>query len=123
MKALLSTMVPSTVSSVLCRRTGTKAHIPTTYIDDQLDNWQKLYYGNHYDKLKAIKSQYDPSNMFAFPTSVEEGSGDSGNGAGNGNGSGSGSESKGARTSRTGGAIQSETVLFSTVTVGVLSRV
>ncbi|KAK1223162.1 hypothetical protein PQX77_013967 [Marasmius sp. AFHP31] len=42
------------------------------YIDDRLDNWQKLYFGNHYDKLKSIKSQYDPSDVFEFPTSVEE---------------------------------------------------
>ncbi|KAL0060092.1 hypothetical protein AAF712_013137 [Marasmius tenuissimus] len=44
----------------------------TNYIDDRLDNWQQLYYGNHYDKLKSIKSQYDPSDVFEFPTSVEE---------------------------------------------------
>ncbi|KAK1223161.1 hypothetical protein PQX77_013966 [Marasmius sp. AFHP31] len=46
----------------------------TNYIDDRLDNWQHLYYGNHYDRLKSIKSEFDPNNVFAFPTSVEESS-------------------------------------------------
>ncbi|KAL0057741.1 hypothetical protein AAF712_015606 [Marasmius tenuissimus] len=45
----------------------------TNYIDDRLDNWRNLYYGNHYDRLRNIKSQFDPSDVFAFPTSVEGG--------------------------------------------------
>lgn len=42
------------------------------YIDDRLQNWQQLYYGPHYPRLKALKDQYDPMNTFSFPTSIEE---------------------------------------------------
>ncbi|KAL0572838.1 hypothetical protein V5O48_009128 [Marasmius crinis-equi] len=46
----------------------------TNYLEDRLDNWQKLYFGNHYDRLKSIKSTYDPKGIFTFPTSIEESS-------------------------------------------------
>ncbi|KAG6829565.1 hypothetical protein H0H92_004112 [Tricholoma furcatifolium] len=42
------------------------------YIDDQLPNWQKLYYGSHYDRLKSLKEQYDPRDVYDFPTAIEE---------------------------------------------------
>ncbi|KXN85100.1 Reticuline oxidase, partial [Leucoagaricus sp. SymC.cos] len=41
------------------------------YIDDRLADWQQRYYGAHYEKLQAIKRLVDPSNVFAFPTSIE----------------------------------------------------
>ncbi|KAL1706983.1 hypothetical protein EV121DRAFT_288963 [Schizophyllum commune] len=42
------------------------------YPDDRLENWQKLYYGQHYERLTQLKSLYDPGNVFQFPHAVEE---------------------------------------------------
>ncbi|KAL1700533.1 hypothetical protein EV121DRAFT_263994 [Schizophyllum commune] len=41
------------------------------YVEERLENWQELYYDGHYQKLQQIKAQYDPTNVFHFPTSVE----------------------------------------------------
>lgn len=43
----------------------------TNYVDNRLDDWQRLYYANHYPALQALKSRYDPSDTFSFPTSIE----------------------------------------------------
>ncbi|KAJ7589172.1 glucooligosaccharide oxidase [Mycena floridula] len=42
------------------------------YIDNKLTNYQNLYYGTHYARLRSIKKAVDPLNVFMFPTSVEE---------------------------------------------------
>jgi len=42
------------------------------YIDDMLQNWQTLYYGSHYPRLRSIKDKYDPKNIFLFPTGIQE---------------------------------------------------
>lgn len=42
------------------------------YIDDQLVNWQTLYYGTHYPTLESLKQQYDPENTFNFPLAIQE---------------------------------------------------
>ncbi|KAI3599183.1 glucooligosaccharide oxidase [Moniliophthora roreri] len=42
------------------------------YVEDKLDNWEQLYFGNHYDRLKSIKDSYDPYGVFTFPTSIED---------------------------------------------------
>ncbi|EEB97851.1 hypothetical protein MPER_02741, partial [Moniliophthora perniciosa FA553] len=44
------------------------------YVEDRLDNCygEKLYFGNHYDRLKSIKDTYDPDGVFSFPTSIED---------------------------------------------------
>jgi len=42
------------------------------YVDDQLTNWQTLYYGDNYAQLQAAKDKYDPLDLFQFPTSVAE---------------------------------------------------
>ncbi|KDR73360.1 hypothetical protein GALMADRAFT_251979 [Galerina marginata CBS 339.88] len=42
------------------------------YIDDRLNNWQRLYFGPHYPKLKVLKALNDPQNTFRFPLSIEE---------------------------------------------------
>ncbi|KAL1712875.1 hypothetical protein EV715DRAFT_277706 [Schizophyllum commune] len=42
------------------------------YPDDRLENWQTLYYGEHYERLTKLKNAYDPGNVFQFPHSVEE---------------------------------------------------
>ncbi|KAF5365881.1 hypothetical protein D9757_011047 [Collybiopsis confluens] len=42
------------------------------YIDNRLQNWQSLYFSDNYPRLKSIKDQLDPHNVFMFPTSIEE---------------------------------------------------
>jgi len=42
------------------------------YIDDQLANWQTLYYKTNYPQLQSLKDQYDPNDTFNFPVSIEE---------------------------------------------------
>ncbi|KAF8824686.1 glucooligosaccharide oxidase [Lentinula edodes] len=42
------------------------------YIDDRLPDWQRRYYGSHYDRLQLFKSLVDPFDTFHFPTSIEE---------------------------------------------------
>ncbi|KAJ3787046.1 glucooligosaccharide oxidase [Lentinula aff. detonsa] len=42
------------------------------YIDDRLQDWQRRYYGSHYDRLRVLKSSVDPLDTFHFPTSIEE---------------------------------------------------
>ncbi|KAL0057742.1 hypothetical protein AAF712_015607 [Marasmius tenuissimus] len=91
----------------------------TNYIDDRLDNWQKLYYGNHYDRLRNLKSQFDPGNVFVFPTSVEGRSGDSGNRTGNGT---SGSDS-GSNNTREGQTRALGGVIITLLTIVVLFTV
>ncbi|THV05853.1 hypothetical protein K435DRAFT_789874 [Dendrothele bispora CBS 962.96] len=42
------------------------------YIDDRLQDWQRLYYGEHYPRLEKLKAVLDPSDVFQFPTAIEE---------------------------------------------------
>ncbi|KAF9447904.1 Glucooligosaccharide oxidase [Macrolepiota fuliginosa MF-IS2] len=42
------------------------------YLDDRLQNWQHLYFGQHYDRLQRLKGAVDPGDMFKFPTSIEK---------------------------------------------------
>ncbi len=40
------------------------------YIDPLLTDWAKMYYGDNYEKLLAIKQQWDPDNFFRFRQSI-----------------------------------------------------
>ncbi|KAL0577216.1 hypothetical protein V5O48_004782 [Marasmius crinis-equi] len=42
------------------------------YPDDrlQIEKQHKLYFGDHYSRLHALKTRVDPDNVFGFPTSV-----------------------------------------------------
>jgi hypothetical protein len=40
------------------------------YIDPLLHDWAKMYYGGNYERLKAIKNDIDPDNLFRFQQSV-----------------------------------------------------
>jgi len=42
------------------------------YIDDELPDWQELYYGSHYARLESIKASVDPNDLFNFQTSIQE---------------------------------------------------
>ncbi|EKM77123.1 hypothetical protein AGABI1DRAFT_115352 [Agaricus bisporus var. burnettii JB137-S8] len=42
------------------------------YLDNRLQNWQQLYYGQHYPRLQRLKGSVDPGNVFQFPTSIEK---------------------------------------------------
>ncbi|KAE9389963.1 glucooligosaccharide oxidase [Gymnopus androsaceus JB14] len=44
----------------------------TNYLDNELENWQTLYFNDNYPRLKSIKDQVDPADTFWFPTSIEE---------------------------------------------------
>ena len=40
------------------------------YIDPYLDNWQKLYYRDHWERLREIQGQWDPTWYFRFPQGI-----------------------------------------------------
>ncbi|RXE91477.1 BBE domain-containing protein [Pseudoalteromonas phenolica] len=40
------------------------------YIDPLITDWQQAYYGEHYQKLQAVKNQYDPTNVFNHGQSI-----------------------------------------------------
>ncbi|KAF5390778.1 hypothetical protein D9757_004482 [Collybiopsis confluens] len=42
------------------------------YIEDRLPDWQRRYYGPHYERLKLLKASVDPADRFQFPTSIQE---------------------------------------------------
>ena len=37
------------------------------YVQADLPNFGEAYYGDHYDRLRSIKSTYDPKHTFRFP--------------------------------------------------------
>lgn len=51
-------------------RTGSMVGSYLNYIDPYLDNWQELYYRDHWDRLREIKSQWDPTWYFRFPQGI-----------------------------------------------------
>ncbi|KAK1230696.1 hypothetical protein PQX77_006211, partial [Marasmius sp. AFHP31] len=63
------TFVDGVVNSIVGDKNDYSAYM--NYIDDRLDNWQKRYYGDHYDRLRGIKTQFDPGNVFASTMSIE----------------------------------------------------
>jgi FAD/FMN-containing dehydrogenase len=40
------------------------------YLDPQLKDWERAYYGSNYKRLQQIKSHYDPDFRFRFPQAI-----------------------------------------------------
>jgi hypothetical protein len=46
-------------------------HYYQNYVYDQYENWQQGYFGDNYQRLREIKTQWDRTNVFSFPQSIE----------------------------------------------------
>jgi FAD/FMN-containing dehydrogenase len=40
------------------------------YIDPDLGDWQRAYYGSNYDRLVRVKAAYDPDHLFQMPQGI-----------------------------------------------------
>ncbi len=40
------------------------------YIDPYLQNWQTMYYRHHWNRLREIKTRWDPTGYFRFPQGI-----------------------------------------------------
>jgi FAD/FMN-containing dehydrogenase len=40
------------------------------YIDPDLGDWQRAYYGSNYDRLVRVKAAYDPDHLFKIPQGI-----------------------------------------------------
>lgn len=51
----------------------TSAHCYQNFIDRRQTNYLDAYYGANLDKLKRVKQQVDPTNMFTYPQAIPRG--------------------------------------------------
>jgi hypothetical protein len=40
------------------------------YIDPELKDWSRAYYGDNRDRLAKVKASYDPQRLFHFPQAI-----------------------------------------------------
>jgi len=40
------------------------------YCDEQIENYMESYYGGNAQKLRTVKTQYDPQNLFKLPQGI-----------------------------------------------------
>jgi FAD/FMN-containing dehydrogenase len=52
---------------------GSRAVYPN-FPDLDLENWQRAYYGDNYERLVRVKEAYDPEGCFRYPQSIGSGS-------------------------------------------------
>lgn len=57
---------------IQCNKSTEQANAPShlKQADFRQPNWQQTFYGSNYDTLLAVKSEYDPTNLFYATTAV-----------------------------------------------------
>ncbi len=40
------------------------------FIDPNLKNWKRAYYGENYERLVQVKTRFDPDNRLRFPQGI-----------------------------------------------------